>query len=66
MVATEKIVLPVPGGPCTIVTRCKVEAARALVASRLRLWRLAPSSRAACGGRSLARWKTCPMASSTS
>eukprot|EP00959_Pyramimonas_sp_CCMP1952_P151192 3163978-Pyramimonas_sp.AAC.1 len=66
MAATELTVLPVPGGPCTTVTWCRAVAARALAASSLRLWRLAPSSKTLSAGNSLVRWKTRPIASSTS
>eukprot|EP00959_Pyramimonas_sp_CCMP1952_P021317 449595-Pyramimonas_sp.AAC.1 len=66
MVATVNRVLPVPGGPCTIATRCRMVAVSALTALPFRRRRLAASLRLSTGGRLRTRWKTCPIDPSTS
>eukprot|EP00959_Pyramimonas_sp_CCMP1952_P135221 2829541-Pyramimonas_sp.AAC.1 len=66
MVATGNRVLPVPGGPCTIVTWCRMVAVSALAAFSFSRCRLATSLRLSMGGRLRTRWRTCPMDPSTS
>eukprot|EP00959_Pyramimonas_sp_CCMP1952_P273623 5719368-Pyramimonas_sp.AAC.1 len=66
MVATQKNVLPVPGGPRTTVTWCRVVATSAFEALSLSRWRRAASFRLVMGGGLRTRWSTCPVALATS
>eukprot|EP00959_Pyramimonas_sp_CCMP1952_P100317 2098466-Pyramimonas_sp.AAC.1 len=66
MVATVNRVLPVPGGPCIIVTWCRMVEVSALATLPFRQCRLAASLRLWMEGRFRTRWRTCPIDPSTS